>query len=137
MNFPSNIFLQAIKDFWHAHPSTCIKVSSADLLQFAIFFATVRQSGAPGLDPTKRDRLISEFQWGREDETNCDPNWTDNLPGFTTAASGGPIPPRCAAAGEEIEEKMMNRNGFTAGMSEGSLCTLHLWYIVMEFFFHH
>jgi len=52
------------------------------------------------------------FQWGRPDEQVCDTLWTDNLPAFSV---GGPsIPARCTAAGGEIKEKMMDRNGFTA-----------------------
>lgn len=120
--------LLSIKNDWHAHPQTCIKVSSADIVQFSAFFATTRQSLGPESISSsatsstaiqKRDTLKANFDWGRPDETNCDSAWTDNLPGFnspgTQACGGANIPCRCAAAGIEIEEKMMNRNGFTAG----------------------
>jgi len=127
---PENAFLdpplntlQAVMDAWHASPFTCINVSHADMLQFAIFYATVRQSGNPDTllstlpltasANAKINKLITEFLWGRSDEPNCDTVWTHNLPGFTTPSSGGPIPGRCAGAGQEIEDKMMNRNGFT------------------------
>ena len=65
----------------------------------------------------KRETLKTEFFWGRPDETQCDIAWTENLPGFNTPATGGPIPARCTAAGGEIKNKMMDRNGFTAGAS--------------------
>ncbi|KAL7537774.1 hypothetical protein ACHAXR_008055 [Thalassiosira sp. AJA248-18] len=125
---PENAFLdaplntlEAIKIAWIGSPFTCIDISSADIIQFAAFFATVRQRGFPESllsgTPTalaKRDILVSQFEWGRPDELNCDTGWTDNLPGFTTPASGGLIPARCTAAGGEIKDKMMDRNGFTA-----------------------
>ena len=112
---------QDIKDFWNNHPQTCIDVSSADIIQFAAFFALVRQSQGQGLTPAKRDILTGNtpalgnviFHWGRPDEANCDTLWTDNLPGFSPAG-GSSIPTRCTAAGGEIKEKMMDRNGFTA-----------------------
>jgi hypothetical protein len=68
----------------------------------------------------KRITLKDNFNWGRpdEDESNCDVAWTDNLPGFSTAANAacsGAIICRCTAAGDEIEEKMMKRNGFSKG----------------------
>ena len=117
--------LEAIKNSWHAHHKTCIKVSSADILQFAVFFATTRQKHTPeslfSAAPTaiaKRDTLKNDFQWGRPDEVNCQTFWTDNLPGFNTPANSacfGVIPCRCTVAGNEIKEKMMDRNGFTAG----------------------
>lgn len=104
--------LQAIKDSWIAHASTCIDVSSADMLQFAIFFAITRQTGTPGLDSAKRDKLITQFDWGRPDELNCDVAWTEHLPGFEVGA-GQSIPRRCTLAGKEIKEKMIEKNGFT------------------------
>ena len=118
--------LSSIKSDWMNHLTTCIAISSADILQFAIFFATTRQKDTPeslllhsGSLPSaiaKRETLKNDFRWGRPDELNCDPAWTDNLPGpFTGGACGGLIPCRCAMAGDEIQEKMMNRNGFTAG----------------------
>eukprot|EP01082_Thalassiosira_pseudonana_P015235 g14591.t1.1.5e17418c g14591 g14591.t1 contig9:2220923-2222631(+) len=105
--------LQDIKNLWHAHADTCINVSSADMLQFAIFFAVNRQKGTPGLDAAKRATMISDFTWGRPDEPNCDTMWTLNLPDFNHPATNGPIPTRCTAAGGEIKNKMMDRNGFT------------------------
>ncbi|EJK71035.1 hypothetical protein THAOC_07559, partial [Thalassiosira oceanica] len=36
--------LEAIKNDWHSHPDTCVNVSSADMIQFAMFFVVVRQS---------------------------------------------------------------------------------------------
>ena len=122
---PPLLTLEAIKNSWHVHQKTCIKVSSADILQFAVFFATTRQKHTPeslfSAAPTaiaKRNTLKNDFQWGRPDEVNCQTFWTDNLPGFDTSANlacSGVIPCRCTAAGNEIKEKMMDRNGFTAG----------------------
>ena len=100
-------------------------MSSADILQFAGLFAATRNKNGPEqltsgtiTANAKRATLRNDFLWGRPDETMCDIAWTGNLPGFTTASSGGPIPARCTAAGEEIRIKMMDRNGFTAGKSE-------------------
>jgi hypothetical protein len=116
--------LISIKDDWHAHPQTCIKVLSADMLQFAAFFAATRQSIVPESISTsatsttaiqKRNTLKADFVWGRLDEANCNEAWTDNLPGFSNGAILTDLPGRCIAAGNEIVEKMMNRNGFTAG----------------------
>jgi len=113
--------LQAIKDQWHADANTCINISSADMLQFAIFFAVTRQRGTPEslLSGTpsanlKRQNLVTEFKWGRPDELNCDTMWVGNLPGFQLSSSGPLNAGRCTGASEEIQEKMMNRNGFTA-----------------------
>jgi hypothetical protein len=118
--------LEDIKNSWHADPRTCIKVSSADILQFAAFFATTGQKHTPefilstSTAPTaiaKRNTLKNDFLWGRPDESNCDVAWTDNLPGFATpanAACSGAIICRCTAAGDEINIKMIKRNGFTA-----------------------
>ena len=59
--------------------------------------------------------MIDKFKWGRPDEMDCDLAWTDNLPGNPTGnAYGGPVTERCLAAGKEIKDKMMDRNGFTA-----------------------
>jgi hypothetical protein len=123
--------LQSIKNDWINHPRTCLKISSADILQFAIFFATTRQKDTPEslLLPSgnllvppppstavaKRETLKNEFLWGRPDETKCNPEWAENLPSSNTFACNNNIPCRCATAGGEIEEKMMKRNGFTAG----------------------
>uniref|UniRef100_A0A7R9WDK6 Plant heme peroxidase family profile domain-containing protein n=1 Tax=Pseudictyota dubia TaxID=2749911 RepID=A0A7R9WDK6_9STRA len=107
--------LEAVRDNWEAHPLTCIDISSADIIQFAGFFVTVRQRGPSHgvLDAAKIAQLYT-FEWGRTDETSCDITWTHNLPGFSLPTSGGPIPGRCGGAGEEIRTKMMNKNGFTA-----------------------
>jgi len=119
--------LSSIKSDWMNHLTTCIAISSADTLQFAIFFATTRQKDTPeslllhsGSLPSrsaiaKRQTLKNDFRWGRPDELNCDPAWTDNLPGPNTGLCSGFIPCRFAMAGDEIQEKMMNRNEFTAG----------------------
>ena len=119
-----------IKNAWHTHPMTCLAVSSADMLQFAAFFVTTRQKNGPEsltsgtiTANAKRDTLKTDFLWGRPDEINCDIAWTDNLPGFKVA-SGEPIPARCIASGVEIKEKMMDRNGFTAG--KNVVCKCHL-----------
>jgi hypothetical protein len=124
---PPLLALEGIKNSWHVHDKTCIKVSSADILQFAVFFATTRQTHIPEslLPPLtstsilKRETLKNDFQWGRPDEVaaNCDIAWTDNLPSFVTPANGlcnGAIPCRCTAAGNEIKDKMIDRNNFTA-----------------------
>ncbi|EJK71330.1 hypothetical protein THAOC_07250 [Thalassiosira oceanica] len=122
LNDPLN-HLEAIKNNWHSHPDTCIDVSSADMLQFAMFFVVVRQSnlieplnlGTPNVI-AKRNLLKTGFAWGRPDETQCDTMWVDNLPGFSPPNDGNIAGPngRCAAAGGEIKTKMMDRNGFTA-----------------------
>lgn len=122
LDLPLNTLMD-IKNAWHEHHMTCLNVSSADMLQFAIFFATIRQKHIPeplitgtSTANAKRETLKNEFLWGRQDEKKCDIAWTDNLPSFITPASGGPIPARCTAAGGEINRKMMDRNGFTEGM---------------------
>ena len=114
--------LLEVKNAWNAHPSTCIDVSSADIIQFAIFFATTRQKETPeslisgtSTANSKRERLKSDFLWGRPDEEQCDTMWAENLPALNSAR-GGSIPSRCTLAGREVKEKMMDRNGFTAGM---------------------
>jgi hypothetical protein len=122
---PPLLTLEGIKNSWHAHDKTCIKVSSADILQFAVFFATTRQTHTPesllppltSTSSLKRDTLKNDFQWGRPDEANCDIAWTDNLPSFITQANtlcNNIIPCRCTAAGNEIKDKMIDRNNFTA-----------------------
>ena len=128
--------LISIKNDWHAHPQTCIKVSSADMLQFAAFFASTRQkfvsesisSSATSTTAIqkRRDTLKADFVWGRPDEANCETAWTDNLPGFNSVDTQNcfsAIPCRCAAAGNEIVEKMINRNGFTAGKFRNCIYT--------------
>lgn len=106
-------------DDWHAHGATCIDVSSADMLQFAIFFAVVRQQepNIGVLTNTKRDFIKDNFHWGRIDQTNCDVDWTLNLPGFVTPVNSvnGPLAARCAAAGVVIDDTMVALNGFTPG----------------------
>jgi hypothetical protein len=110
-----------IKNEWERY--ACIKISSADILQFAAYFSTTRQSSTKGFGPesffdhtpssrAKRDAL-KKFMWGRPDEINCDTMWADNLPSNPPTTTGG-IPARCTAAGIEIREKMIKRNGFTA-----------------------
>lgn len=91
-----------------------IRLSSADLIQFAGFFVAVRQRNVPGMDQQKADELTNSFRWGRVDETDCDIAWTLNLPDFQLGADGNDMPERCLFAGTEIREKMMERNGFTA-----------------------
>ena len=120
-DLPLNTLLE-IKNTWNAHPSTCIDISSADILQFAIFFATTRQKDFPeslisgaSTANAKRETLKTEFLWGRPDEMQCDTMWVENLPGLNSVR-GGPIPRRCTLAGGEIKNKMIDRNGFTAGM---------------------
>ena len=117
LHLPLNTLMD-IKNEWETHRLTCIKISSADMLQFAAFFATVRQSIVPislisGTPTafTKRDTLKT-FLWGRPDEVACNTLWVENLP--SNPPGGGGIAGRCTAAGVEIKEKMMDRNGFTA-----------------------
>jgi len=111
--------LKDVKKRWHNHSKTCINVSSADMIQFAILFATVRQTKrdnpvqSPGLSAAKRSYLLNNASWGRPDEDQCEPLWADNLPGFKMG-SGESIDQRCLKSGEEIKKKMMDRNGFTA-----------------------
>jgi hypothetical protein len=117
-NVNCNIKHQIIKGDWHNHESTCIDVSSSDVLQFAAFFAVVRQSGVPGLTPAKRDILIGNaaapgninFKWGRPDAdvADCDVGLASNLPQFSPSGVLS-IVTRCIASGGEIKEKMMNR----------------------------
>ena len=58
---------------------------------------------------------MNTSEWGRPDETSCQTVWTDNLPTFDLPTDGPLTTGRCAGAGEEIKEKMMDRNGFTKG----------------------
>ena len=113
--------LMTIKDEFNAHRSTCVDISSADILQFAIFFATTRQKDTPeslvsgtSTANAKRATLRNGFLWGRPDEQDCDTLWVENLPNLNSA-EGGPITGRCTAAGAQIKDKMIDRNGFTAG----------------------
>jgi hypothetical protein len=95
-------------------PELAIRLSSADLIQFAGFFVAVRQRGTPGLNQEKMNELRTAFEWGRPDEPNCQTDWADNLPGIELNADRANIPQRCSFAGGEIRRKMMDRNGFTA-----------------------
>jgi len=113
--------LMTIKDEFNSHRSTCVDISSADILQFAIFFATTRQKDTPeslvsgtSTANAKRATLRDGFLWGRPDEQDCDTLWVENLPNLNSA-EGGPITGRCTAAGAQIKDKMIDRNGFTAG----------------------
>ena len=113
--------LMTIKDEFNSHRSTCVDISSADILQFAIFFATTRQKDTPeslvsgtSTANAKRATLRNNFLWGRPDEQDCDTLWVENLPNLNSA-EGGPITGRCTAAGAQIKDKMIDRNGFTAG----------------------
>ena len=117
---PENAFLDlpiqslaTVRSSWQNHPDTCLLVSSADMIQFAGLFSSLRQVSPAGIDSSKRDALL-QFGWGRPDEPNCDLAWVDNLPGFRLGAPPGNIPLRCLNAGGEIKKKMMDRNGFTA-----------------------
>ena len=105
--------LKTIRDTWESLQSTCIDISSADIIQFSGLFAAVRQEEtSPGMTPAKENQLLT-FQWGRPDEANCNIDWTLNLPGFALGTSND-IPLRCMMAGKEIKEKMMDKNGFTS-----------------------
>jgi hypothetical protein len=117
--------LQVIKDSWHVDPRTCIKVLSADILQFAAFLAATCQKHTPKsilstlTAPTaiaKCNTLKNDFHCGHPDELNCDVTWTHNLPGLDVPANqacSGAIICHCTAAGDEISIKMIQRNGFT------------------------
>jgi Peroxidase len=106
--------LEQIRNNWEQLATTCIDISSADIIQFAGFFASVRQTGSvPGITTAKISQLLT-FKWGRPDEVNCNINWTHNLPGFDLGTASGNLPLRCKMAGKEIKTKMMDRNGFTA-----------------------
>lgn len=112
LDLPINT-LEAIKNSWQNHPDTCVSISAADMIQFAGHVAALRQVEPLGIDATKISELM-QFEWGRSDETDCDINWADNLPGFSLGTDPGNLPLRCLHAGSEIKEKMMERNGFTA-----------------------
>jgi hypothetical protein len=106
--------LKEIRDNWEQLSTTCIDVSSADIIQFAGFFASLRQTGAvPGMTPAKISQLFT-FKWGRADEAKCIINWSHNLPVYDLKTSSVNLPLRCKMAGKEIKTKMMDRNGFTA-----------------------
>ena len=107
--------LDTARDLWERDPNTCIKISSADMIQFGGFYAAVRQSGTPGLTTEKKNKLKT-FEWGRIDlpASSCQSAWTDNLPGFKLDNEQEAIPKRCKDAGKEIKDKMMDRNGFSA-----------------------
>jgi Peroxidase len=106
--------LEQIRNNWEQLTTTCIDISSADIIQFAGFFASVRQTGAvPGMTSAKISQLLT-FKWGRPDEVNCNIDWCRNLPGFALGTDPGSLPLRCKMSGKEIKTKMMDRNGFTA-----------------------
>lgn len=101
--------LQLIRETWSG------EASAADLIQFAGLFAVIRQRGAPGWTDTKRRELEESFAWGRPDELNCQTEWTHNLPEFQLEVDDvSNLPARCQTAGAEIQDKMMDRNGFSA-----------------------
>lgn len=113
LDLPINT-LVVIRKNWEQHLMTCIKVSGADMIQFAGFFSSLRQTGAsPGLTAAKRVQLKT-FEWGRPDQTNCQTRWARNLPGFQLGNDHRGVAFRCLMAGKEIKDKMMDRNGFTA-----------------------
>lgn len=127
--------LMTIKDEFNSHRSTCVDISSADILQFAIFFATTRQKDTPeslvsgtSTANAKRATLGRNFLWGRPDEQDCDTLWVENLPNLNSA-EGGPITGRCTAAGAQIKDKMIDRNGFTAGMFVSTSLTCHMIFV--------
>ena len=111
---PVGIVFEA-RNLWENHPKTCIKISAADMIQFAGFYGSVRQTGISGLTEDKKNQLKT-FEWGRVDlpESDCQPAWTENLPGFKLENEKEAVPKRCRDAGIEIKKKMMNRNGFSA-----------------------
>jgi hypothetical protein len=104
--------LQTIRDNWENLKSSCIDISSADIIQFAGLFAAVRQTGVPGITAAKTKPLL-KFKWGRPDEKECQTDWTHNLPGFAFGEDDN-LPLRCKLAGKEIKNKMMDKNGFTS-----------------------
>jgi len=67
--------LQAIKEVWTG------QAWNTDMIQFAVSFVVIGQLNCLGMTTAKRQRLADNYEWGREDETNCDVAWTDNLPG--------------------------------------------------------
>lgn len=97
--------LEKIKKDWLESDQTCISVSSADMIQFAGLYVSVRQTGNPGMTSAK-ERQILDFQWGRPDESNCDPRWARNLPTFDLGTNRRNIPLRCLNAGREIKRKV-------------------------------
>ena len=113
LDLPINT-LVVIRKNWEQNTMTCIKVSGADMIQFAGFFSSLRQTGAtPGLTASKRAQLKT-FEWGRPDQSNCQTRWARNLPGFQLGNDQSGVAFRCLMAGKEIKDKMMDRNGFTA-----------------------
>jgi hypothetical protein len=108
--------IAAVKALWEGQTQPCLRVSNADMIQFAGWFSVIRQKDVPGLTTAKRNELVvSTMTWGRKDELNCQIEWTLNLPGFENlGASEFDVPGRCMFAGGEIKKKMMDSNGFTA-----------------------
>lgn len=114
--------LESIKNSWMSQSNVCVSATNADMIQFAGFFAVVRQSGSPGMKTGKRAKVKTSFQWGRPDEKKCRTGWVKCLPGFELGTSpSGNIVKRCMMAGKEIKDKMMDCNGFTARESAALL----------------
>lgn len=98
--------LREIKNNWMS-ANQCIDVSSADMIQFAAYFAVVRQMGDPrqGITQTKRNMMLGNtvapggvvFKWGRPDLDVhlCDEAWTDHLPYFSPAMNTRVENPDC------------------------------------------
>lgn len=107
--------LATIKADWEKKiASTCVKISAADIIQYAGLFAVVHT--LPSIDADKHQQKLSQFQWGRPDATNCNPQWTNNLPGFSHPLSVDTtnLEARLEDSGIEIQNKMLVGNGFTA-----------------------
>jgi hypothetical protein len=108
--------LKAIKDTWESALSNkCVRVSSADMIQYAALFAVVHT--LPGADQEVHEHKLSQFRWGRQDEANCNVETTKNLPGFQHRGTGlatADLKGRLEHSGQEIFSKMVVGNGFTA-----------------------
>ena len=112
LDLPINT-LVVIKRAWEKSPKTCIRTSSADIVQFAGLFGSARQVGGNGMTSKKRNQLKA-FEWGRPDEPDCKTWWTSHLPGFELGNHDKGVAVRCKMAGGEIKKKMMDKNGFSA-----------------------
>jgi len=105
--------LQTIFNQWKSTLSPCTTASAADVIQFAGLFAVVNQLALA--DFVAFEHSLFDFEWGRVDETVCNVDWTQNLPGFSHEGIGsGDIEGRLADSGLEINRKMIQGNGFTA-----------------------
>lgn len=111
MNLPLNTLMD-VKNTWNKHPLTCIKVSLADIIQFAAFFVTTRQKETPKSltlgsvsSNAKRAALKNDFVCGSS-------RWSQEQREVLSQLSV-----LCTGAGGEIKTKKMDRNGFTAGMT--------------------